>query len=96
MTRVNAEPGQVVILQLDHVGDLRRRFHEAYDEIVECSAFVNWRRIEAGHPPVLILSFSDWTGPVKSSGSLLHHRGGGGGMGRLSPEDRSPNPLSDQ
>jgi RNAse (barnase) inhibitor barstar len=57
MTSVHVEPGQIVALQLEHVGDLRQRFGEAYDAIIECSAFVNWRRIEMGDPPVLVLSF---------------------------------------
>jgi RNAse (barnase) inhibitor barstar len=57
MTRVHVGPGEVLTLQLDNVADLRERFREAYDEIIECSAFVNWRRIEIGCPPVLVISF---------------------------------------
>jgi hypothetical protein len=37
---------------------LKREHAEQYDAIVECSAFVNWRRIERGLPPVLALSFT--------------------------------------
>jgi RNAse (barnase) inhibitor barstar len=57
MTRVHVSPGEALILQLDYAADLICRFREAYDEIVQCSAFVNWRRIERGNPPVLALSF---------------------------------------
>jgi RNAse (barnase) inhibitor barstar len=57
MTSVHVEPGQIMTLQLDHVADFRQRFGEAYDAIIEGSAFVNWRRIERGLPPVLVLSF---------------------------------------
>jgi RNAse (barnase) inhibitor barstar len=57
MTRVHVAPGDVLTLQLDNVADLRECFREAYDEIIESSAFVNWRRIEMGYPPVLVISF---------------------------------------
>ena len=58
MTKIHAEPGGVVVLQLDHASDFIKRCKEQYDAIVECSAFVNWRRIEVGQGPVLALSFS--------------------------------------
>lgn len=57
MTSVHVEPREIMTLQLDHVADSRQRFSDAYDAIIEGSAFVNWRRIERGFPPVLVLSF---------------------------------------
>ena len=57
MTAVHAPPGGVVTLELQHVGDFAARCPEQYAAIVECSAFVNWRRIEAGQPAVLALAF---------------------------------------
>jgi hypothetical protein len=57
MMKVHVAPGQVVALQLEHVGDFSSRCPEQYAALVECSAFVNWRRIELGQPPVLALSF---------------------------------------
>jgi RNAse (barnase) inhibitor barstar len=57
MTRVHVAAGEVLTLQLGDVADLRDRFREAYDEIIECSAFVNWRRVEMGYSPVLAISF---------------------------------------
>lgn len=57
MTNVHVKPGEVLVLHLDHVDELYRRFPEAYDAIIECSAFVNYRKIEVGEPPVLSLSF---------------------------------------
>lgn len=57
MTRVHAPPGGVVVLQLEDVASFARRCPELYDAIIECAAFVNWRRIEIGQTPVLALSF---------------------------------------
>ena len=57
MTTVFAPPGGVVTLQLDHVDDFAARCPEQYAAIIECSAFVNWRGVERGLPPVLALSF---------------------------------------
>jgi RNAse (barnase) inhibitor barstar len=57
MTTVHCEPNSVVTLQLRNVGPLRERSVELYAAILECSAFVNWRRIESGKAPVLALSF---------------------------------------
>ena len=49
--------GDVLTLQLDDADDFKRRCPEQYDALIECSGFVNWRRIEAGQRPILILSF---------------------------------------
>jgi hypothetical protein len=57
MPNVHAEPGGVLVLQLDHVADFMKRCRQQYDSLVECAAFVNWRRIDVGEPPVLILSY---------------------------------------
>jgi RNAse (barnase) inhibitor barstar len=57
MTSLHVKPGEILVLHLDHVDELRRRFPEGYNAIIECSAFVNYRKIEAGEPPVLALSF---------------------------------------
>ena len=57
MTSVHVVPGDVVVLCLSVVGDFRKRCPEIYDVLVECSAFVNYRRIERGAPAILALSF---------------------------------------
>src|SRR5262249_48448301 len=57
MTSVHVAPGQVLTLQLDNVNDFRQRCPEHYAALIECSAFVNWRRLEVGEPTVLALSF---------------------------------------
>jgi hypothetical protein len=57
MSRVHAQGGRVLVLQLDDVDDFAARCPEQYAAILEASAFVNWRRIEQGHAAVLALSF---------------------------------------
>jgi RNAse (barnase) inhibitor barstar len=44
-------------LSLDNVKAFRQRCPELYDAIIECSAFVNYRCVEAGEQPLIILSF---------------------------------------
>jgi len=58
MSMVHAPTGGVVVLELEFVGDFARRCPEQYAAILESAAFVNWRRIEIGQPPVLALSFN--------------------------------------
>jgi hypothetical protein len=57
MTKVHAPPGGVLVLELEHVSEFMRRCPEQYEAIVECSAFVNCRKIKVGEPAVLALSF---------------------------------------
>ncbi len=57
LSSVHVAPGDVLVLCVSGVGDLKKRCPEVYDALVECSAFVNWRRIEKGEPAVLALSF---------------------------------------
>lgn len=57
MTTVHAPPGGVVTVVLDDVAGFARRCPREYAALVECAAFVNWRRIERGAPAVLALAF---------------------------------------
>jgi RNAse (barnase) inhibitor barstar len=57
MSNVHCAPGAVVTLELENVKDFEYRCPEQYKALIECSAFVNWRRNEAGDPSVLALSF---------------------------------------
>ncbi|MGP8260774.1 MAG: barstar family protein [Acidobacteriaceae bacterium] len=57
MSRIHCEPGTVLTLELKNVRHFRERCREQYDAIIECSAFVNWSRIEVGETTVLALSF---------------------------------------
>ncbi len=58
MSAVHAPAGGVLTLQLENVEDFAARCPIQYAAIIECAAFVNWRRIELGSPPVLALSFN--------------------------------------
>ena len=57
MSRVHVPEGGVVVVQLDGINEFAVRCPEQYQDIVECSAFVNWRRLERGYTAVLALSF---------------------------------------
>ena len=57
LTCVHAPEDGVVVLVLAGMRDLRKRCPEIAEAIDECSAIVNWRRMEVGETPVLILSY---------------------------------------
>jgi hypothetical protein len=57
MSTIHAPLGGLVVLQLDYVADFARRCPEIYNALIDCTAFVNWRRIEQKERPVLVLSF---------------------------------------
>jgi barstar (barnase inhibitor) len=59
MTELHCAPGAVFTLQLENVRDFRQRCPEQYTALIECAAFVNWRRNETGEASVLALSFLD-------------------------------------
>ena len=58
MTSFYVEPGKVLTIELENVSEFKNRCPEQYSAIIECSAFVNWRRIECGDQAVLALSFN--------------------------------------
>jgi hypothetical protein len=49
--------GDVLTLQLLGARELRERCPEIFEAMIDCSAFVNWRRIEIGDRPILALSY---------------------------------------
>ncbi len=57
MTSVHAPKGGVLVLSLSDATDFADRCPDIFDALVECSAFVNYRRMDVGEPPVLALSF---------------------------------------
>jgi hypothetical protein len=56
-TAVHVPPGETLVLELEQAGDFRRRCPELFQALIECTAFVNRRRTEAGGKPMLVLSF---------------------------------------
>ena len=57
MTSVHVPRDGILVLSLSDASGLASRCPEIYEAILECSAFVNHRRLEAGEAPVLALSF---------------------------------------
>jgi RNAse (barnase) inhibitor barstar len=54
MTSVHGSASDPVVLQLDNANQVPK---EILDALLECAAFVNWRRLEVGKPAILMLSF---------------------------------------
>lgn len=53
---IQVSPGQLVTLKIEHADDLKERLPELYSMLLDLSAFVNWRRMESGHTPVLVVA----------------------------------------
>lgn len=56
MSRVHVFPGQVALLVLDHA-DSKSKHSALIRSLVDAIAFVNWRRLEQGQPPVVALAY---------------------------------------
>jgi hypothetical protein len=54
MTSVHGSASDPVVLQLDNADAMPK---ELFDTLVECAAFVNWRRPDLGEPAILVLAF---------------------------------------
>jgi hypothetical protein len=57
MTSLHVSSGDVVVLCISGAKDFKKRCPEIYDALIECSSFVNYRRIDQGSPAILALSF---------------------------------------
>ncbi len=57
MTSVYVAPGDLVVLCVSEARDFKKQCSKIFDVLVDCSSFVNYRRIERGLPAVLALSF---------------------------------------
>lgn len=56
LTEVTVQPGEVLVLALANAGEFKSRCPELWQGLLECVAFVNWRRMEQGQPAVLTVS----------------------------------------
>jgi len=56
MTTVHVESGQVLSLVIDHASAFKARCPDLFAALLECAAFVNWSRIEAGRTPLIALA----------------------------------------
>jgi RNAse (barnase) inhibitor barstar len=57
LSSVHCAPGTVVTIHLLKAREFMARCPDLYAAIVECSSYVNWRRMSAGQPPILSLAF---------------------------------------
>jgi Barstar (barnase inhibitor) len=57
MSRVQVFPGQVALLVLDHADAKAKPQAAQVRALVDAVAFVNWRRLEKGQPPVLAVAY---------------------------------------
>ena len=57
MPTITVDTGDVLTLQLDAINDFPNRCPEQYAALIECAAFVNWRRIEVGERLIITLAF---------------------------------------
>jgi hypothetical protein len=57
MTTIHVPSGGVLTLVLEGASELAARCPAQYRALVDCAAFVNWRRIERGEASVLALAF---------------------------------------
>ena len=58
MTNVHTKSGKTIILELQNINSLVKNNEEIYKAIIECAAFVNFRKLEVGEPAVLTLSYN--------------------------------------
>ena len=56
---------QLMALQIDDAADFARRCPEQFNALIECTAFVNYRRVETGGTPVLSLLLSGHMSAVR-------------------------------
>jgi len=55
MTRFTVAPGELFHLEVADTKDFAQKLPEIFQAFIECAAFVNWRRLEKGEPPILAL-----------------------------------------
>ena len=59
MTSVHAPAQGVLVLNLRAVADFKKRCPQIFEALVDCVSFVNYRRMELGDGPVLILAYHE-------------------------------------
>ena len=53
MSTVSVAPGEMLVLRIENAGEFKRCCPDLWLTLLECAAFVNWRRIEQGGVAVL-------------------------------------------
>jgi hypothetical protein len=57
MTKIHIHDGDAMAVEVPGMIAFKRRCPAQFEALVECTAFVNKRRVEAGEPPMLTLTF---------------------------------------
>ena len=57
LAAVTCAKGEIVVLQLEHSADFAAREPAMFQTLLDCTAFVNWRRIETGGVAIVALSY---------------------------------------
>jgi len=47
----------LVSLHIDNASEFKKMNEDAFNALVECSGFINWRATEDGDAPLIVLSF---------------------------------------
>ncbi len=58
MSAITVPRGGLVVLAIDRADDFKKRCPEQYDAPIECSASVNYRRMEIGQEAIIALRLS--------------------------------------
>jgi hypothetical protein len=66
MTSVTVQKGGIVILRIEN-GDDFERSPAQYEAVLECSAFVNHRRVQIGEAPVIALMLMGYYSPLPNT-----------------------------
>lgn len=56
-SQVQVAPGELICITIIQAATFKARCPEQYQALLECSAFVNLRRLEIGEPAILVLAF---------------------------------------
>ena len=57
MTKIKLEKNEVLVIELLNAKAFKKRSPEIYEALLESSAFVNYRNLEVGTNPSIMLSF---------------------------------------
>lgn len=55
MIDVTVAPGELLMIEVSDANDFSKRCPEQFQALIEATAFVNWRRVAVGEPPLLAL-----------------------------------------
>jgi catechol 2,3-dioxygenase-like lactoylglutathione lyase family enzyme len=68
LSTVHVQRGDVLTLEITGANELLARCPEIHQALIDCAAFVNWRRRERGDPSLLALSWRPSAGRAPTAG----------------------------